>query len=282
MQNDINVRNFIIESTGGDSTVDLYDEWCEVSENMQYDHVSANIFIMSTLENNDPGLILNKIMNGFAVAAHSQAVNTGIILNPNLSYKQLLTWVKTMSKLGDMDDYSFIKDILYSDLEAKNKVQKIFEIIGPGSNPEYEGLVYSVESSTIDGLKNSIEEIASDPAVTLDKQKTIQDKINHYSQFKNIVTGEVYSDKFAGLVSCFNMDIDTYLTPMKENIDFYNDPENWDVFFIDVFGCLIISNTLKEDYLKSMEAAVYEFFNDDLIRPKVLIEMNKAMTRLPL
>jgi hypothetical protein len=282
MQNDIDVRNFIIESTGGDQTVELYDEWCIVSEIMQYDHVSANKFIMSTLENNDPGVILNKIMNGFAVAAHSQAVNTGIILNPSLSYKQLLTWVKTMSKLGDMEDYSFIKDILYSDLEPKNKIQRIFEIIGPGTDPEYEGIVFSVESNTIDGLKTSIEEIATDPALVLEKQKTIQNKIQQYSNFKTIITGEVYSDKFAGLVSCFNMDIDTYLTPMKENIDFYNDPENWDVFFIDVFGCLILSNTLKEDYVKSMEAAVYEFFNDDLIRPKVLIEMNKAITRLPL
>lgn len=280
MNTDENVRNFIIEATGGDQTVDLYDQWCEISDSMHYDHVSSNIFIMSTLEHSDPATVVSKIMNGFAVAAHSQAVNTGIVLNPALTYEQLLTWVKAMSSIGMQEDYSFITEILNADLSAKLKIQKIFELMGPGENPQYEDMLYTVEATTIDGLKNSIEEILSDPNVSSKKQKIIQEKLDLYSKFKSSIEGQVYSDRFSGLVGCYNMDIDVYLTQMKENIDFYMDSENWQEFFIDVWGCLILSNTKKEDYLKSLEAAVYEFFSDDVIRPKVLIEMNKATAKL--
>lgn len=277
---DESVRQFIIDQTGGDHTVELYDQWCDVADAMQYDHMSANAFVMSALENSDPGVILEKIMSGFAVAAHTQAANAGIMLNPDLSYHQLLMWVKTMITISEQEDYSDIKDMLYSDMTDRDKIQKVFEIIGPGVDPKYENMVFSVESGTIDGFKQTIEEVQQDPSVKDQRQSDIQAKIKEYNKLKEIVDGVLYSDRYSSMPSCYNMDIDNYLTPMKENIDFYSQPDNWNEFFIDVWGCLILSNVAKEQYVDTMTAAVYEFFDSEAVRPKVLIEMNKAIARL--
>lgn len=277
---DNSVRDFIIEQTGGDHTVDIYDQWCQVSNVLEYDHVSANAFIMSALEHSEPGVIVNRIMSGFAVAAHAQAANAGIVLRSDLTYAQLLMWVNTMHQISNLEDYTEVKEMLYSDMPDKDKLQKVFEIIGPGQDPKYEHMLLSVEPSTIDGFKDIIEQIQSDPAVKADKQKDIQDKIKAYMALKQKTQGSLFSDKYASMPSCYNMDIDKYITPMKDSMDFYTAQDNWNEFFIDIWGCLILSNADKEQYKELMTAAVYEFFDNETIRPKVIVEMNKAIARL--
>ncbi len=273
-------RDFIIDNTGGDHTVDIYDQWCEVSNILEYDHVSANAFIMSSLGNHEPAVIVNKIMTGFAVAAHSQAANAGITLNPQLNYKQLLMWVNTMHQIAHQVDYTDIKGMLYADMPDTDKIQKVFELLGPGVDPDYENMILAVESSTVDGFKELIQEIQAEPEYTKNKQEGIQIKIAEYTKLKEKTQGSIFSDKFATMPSCYGMDIDTYTTAMKDNMDFYLDPENWDEFFIDIWGCLILSNVPVEKYKDHLTAAVYEFFDSETVRPRVLAKMGVAIARL--
>ena len=117
---DYAVQQFIIDQTNGDETVELYEQWCAVSDAMQYDHYNANNMLLSTLEYKQPIDVLDSIMNGFVIAAKMYVASTGIYLNHEASSYQVLMFVQTMTQLATQEDYTFINETLHSDATARD------------------------------------------------------------------------------------------------------------------------------------------------------------------
>lgn len=274
------VREFIIDQTGGDYRVELYDRWCNNSVYFEYDHENANAFILTSAQDLEPEVLLKMIFDSFYTAALTYSSSLGIFLNDEASPDAINTWLESMSLIGTQEDYTELLCILQSDQTPTDKVQFVFEHLGPGADDKYKGLVKNVHKSTIDGFIELITEISDKSSNTVgDKTEIIKEKMKVYNHFKKKIEGTLFSDRFATQPNTYDLDIDCYITHMQPLSDYYTDPSNWEDYILDVWGCLILSNAQAEQYPELLRASVYTMYTDDTSRNGVLQMMQ---TKLPM